>query len=159
MSCPWTSQHMTPSTAIEGSKTFSLALSQKSLAKQSVRAVHLFGTPRTKPLRFNGVYLTFVCTWPWRVPELSMYLISAWTWPWHVPDLGLYQSSAFTWPWRVPYIGVYHSSEFARHLHVPDLGLSMILDLTSEVTASFIFLFLTPYLLFYSISQPSASFW
>ena len=44
---------MTPSTAIEGSKTFSLALSLKSLAKQSVRAVHLIGTPHTKLLRFN----------------------------------------------------------------------------------------------------------
>jgi hypothetical protein len=44
---------MTPSTAIEGSKTFSLALSLKSLAKQTVRAVQLIGTPHTKLLRFN----------------------------------------------------------------------------------------------------------
>ncbi len=56
MACPWTSQHMTPSTAIEGSKTFSLALSQKSLVKQSVRAVHEFGTPLTKLLRFTPLW-------------------------------------------------------------------------------------------------------
>ena len=56
MACPWTSQHMTPSTAIEGSKTFSLALSQKSLVKQCVRAVHVFGTPLTKLLRFTPLW-------------------------------------------------------------------------------------------------------
>ena len=47
---------MTPSTAIEGSKTFSLALSQKSLAEQCVRVVHILGTPRTKLLRFTHYY-------------------------------------------------------------------------------------------------------
>ena len=40
MTCHLTCQHMTPSTAIEGSKTFSLALNIKSLVKQSVREVH-----------------------------------------------------------------------------------------------------------------------
>ena len=40
MDCPWTSQHMTPSTAIEGSKTFSLAHNLKPLVKLSVREVH-----------------------------------------------------------------------------------------------------------------------
>jgi hypothetical protein len=39
MTCHSTCQHMTPSTAIEGSKTFSLALDLKSLVKQSVREV------------------------------------------------------------------------------------------------------------------------
>ena len=71
MACPWASQHMTPSTAIEGSKTFSLALSQKSLAKQSVRAVHLIGTPHTKLLRFTS---------PWPVPNFGMELTLARTW-------------------------------------------------------------------------------
>ena len=56
MTCHLTCQHMTPSTAIEGSKTFSLALSQKSLVEQSVRAVHEFGTPLTKLLRFTSLW-------------------------------------------------------------------------------------------------------
>ena len=68
MACPWASQHMTPSTAIEGSKTFSLALSQKSLAKQSVRAVHLIGTPRTKLLRFN------LAKNPWQSKVFGQYI-------------------------------------------------------------------------------------
>ena len=45
MTCLLACQHMTPSTAIEGSKTFSLALSQKSLAKQCVRIVHSWNSP------------------------------------------------------------------------------------------------------------------
>ena len=45
MTCLLACQHMTPSTAIEGSKTFSLALSQKSLAKQCVWIVHLWNSP------------------------------------------------------------------------------------------------------------------
>ena len=44
MTCHPTCQHMTPSTAIEGRKTFSLALNLKSLVKLSVREVHLLGT-------------------------------------------------------------------------------------------------------------------
>ena len=47
MTCLLTCQHMTSSTAIEGSKTFSLALGQKSLAERCVRVVHILGTPRT----------------------------------------------------------------------------------------------------------------
>ena len=58
MTCPWTCQHMTPSTAIEGSKTFSLALCQKSLAEHRVRVVHLDGTPLTQLLRFLACILT-----------------------------------------------------------------------------------------------------
>ena len=53
MTCLLTCQHMTPSTAIEGSKTFSFALCQKSLAEQCVRVVHFLGTPHTKLLRFT----------------------------------------------------------------------------------------------------------
>ena len=58
MTCPWTCQHMTPSTAIEGSKTFSLALCQKSLAEHCVRVVHFVGTPLTQLLRFKACILT-----------------------------------------------------------------------------------------------------
>ena len=47
MTCLLTCQHMTPSTAIEGSKTFSFALCQKSLAEQCVRVVHFLGIPHT----------------------------------------------------------------------------------------------------------------
>ena len=65
MTCHSTCQHMTPSTAIKGSKTFSLALYLKSLANQSVRAVHLLGTPCSKLLRFSysgvDLYLARTC--------------------------------------------------------------------------------------------------
>ena len=47
---------MTPSTAIEGSETFSLALSLKSLVKQIIRVVNEFGTPHTKVLRFTSLW-------------------------------------------------------------------------------------------------------
>ena len=53
MTCLSACQHMTPSTAIEGSKTFSFALNQKPLVEHCVRVVHFHGTPRTRLLRFN----------------------------------------------------------------------------------------------------------
>jgi hypothetical protein len=67
MSCHSTSQN----NKIYDYKSFSLALSQKSLAKQSVRAVHLIGTPHTKLLRFTS---------PWPVPDFGMELTLARTW-------------------------------------------------------------------------------
>ena len=119
-------------------------VSQKSLAKQSVRVVHLIGTPCTKRLWFNwkswwrkhgrhwhltdmsmnltiGVYHKLAYIIHWHVPDIGVYQTLAWTRHWRVPDISVYKTLACTWHWRVPGCGLFLTLAYTQYKLVPKI--------------------------------------